>query len=450
MNKKNFLLICNDTIGKQMAGPAIRCVEMALALAPHYDVTLLAPSIGARSFAEFALLEATKEVVQACATRADFVLIQGDALSHYPFLKKIEGVLIADLYCPIPLEYHQSSSGVSGDIRMTTTAHNSRVLSDQLCFADYFLCASEKQRDFWLGALALTGRINGLRWPEASHANIDELIAVVPFGMPGYAPEKNGAGLRERFNIPKEDFVAIWGGGVYQWFDPLTIIRAIHRLTSEGQRVHLVFMGVKHPNPGIHQHDMCGEAIKLAEELGLTDRFVHFNFGWTDYDHRQNYFLEADVGVSAHFDNPETRFSFRTRMLDYLWCGLPIIATKGDVFGQNVAERQLGVAVDFEDVEGWVAALSRLKVDMPFRQACKANVADFAGQLTWPSIMEGFMRKMEAVSPAPDRKAVRRLMSASTKRRSLIHRVRQAYAQGGASFLAKQVLRRAGRLLKAG
>lgn len=448
MNKKHFLLICNDIIGKQMAGPAIRCVEMALALSPHYDVTLVAPSIGERSFSEFALLAATTDVVEALATKADLVLIQGEALARYPFLKEITGVLIADLYCPIPLEYHQSSSGTPPDIRIETSVHISHVLADQLRFADYFLCASEKQRDFWLGALALSGRINGLRWPEASHANIDELISVVPFGMPGRPPEKNGAGLRERFNIPPEDFVAIWGGGVYQWFDPLTIIRAIHRLASEGQRVHLVFMGVKHPNPNIHEHDMCGEAVKLAEELDLTNKFVHFNFGWTDYEHRQNYFLEADVGVSAHFDNPETRFSFRTRMLDYLWCGLPIIGTKGDVFGESLLEHQLGISVGFEDVDGWVEALSRLKNDAAFQRACKENVARFARQLTWPSIMESFRRNIEAITPAADRKAIRRLTASCVNNRSLLHRVRQAYASGGMGFLAKAVLRRLGRLLK--
>jgi hypothetical protein len=37
---------------------------------------------------------------------------------------------------------------------------------------------------------------------------------------------------------------------------------------------------------------------------------------------------EADIGVSLHREDVETRYSFRTRVLDYLWAGLPIITTE--------------------------------------------------------------------------------------------------------------------------
>ena len=46
---------------------------------------------------------------------------------------------------------------------------------------------------------------------------------------------------------------------------------------------------------------------------------MFFNEDWVAYDDRQNYLLEADVGVSTHLDHVETEFSFRTRILDYLW-----------------------------------------------------------------------------------------------------------------------------------
>src|SRR5664280_3299763 len=45
------------------------------------------------------------------------------------------------------------------------------------------------------------------------------------------------------------------------------------------------------------------------------------------YTERSDHLLDADVGVSTHFDHVETEFSFRTRILDYLWTGLPIVAT---------------------------------------------------------------------------------------------------------------------------
>jgi len=140
--------------------------------------------------------------------------------ADYPRLKGIEGVLIADLYCPVLLEYHQSSDGVVSEVRALRAVFLARLITEQLTFADHFICASEKQRDFWLGGLASVGRINGQRWPEAIHADLDELISLVPFGLPNQPPEKDGPGLRAYFGIPEKEFVAVWGGGIIQWFDP--------------------------------------------------------------------------------------------------------------------------------------------------------------------------------------------------------------------------------------
>ena len=79
---------------------------------------------------------------------------------------------------------------------------------------------------------------------------------------------------------------------------------------------------------------MAVETRALADELGLTGTHVFFNEGWVDYDDRQNYLLEADIGVSTHFDHVETEFSFRTRILDYFWASLPVVTTGGDALGR--------------------------------------------------------------------------------------------------------------------
>ena len=95
----------------------------------------------------------------------------------------------------------------------------------------------------------------------------------------------------------------------------------------------------------------------LAEELGLLDRRVFFNEGWVPYDERGAYLLEADVGVSAHFDELEARFAFRTRLLDCIWAGLPIVTSRGDALAEVVEERGLGRAVPPGDVDAYAEAL---------------------------------------------------------------------------------------------
>ena len=92
---------------------------------------------------------------------------------------------------------------------------------------------------------------------------------------------------------------------------------------------------------------MATEARALADGLGLAGTHVFFNEGWVDYESRQDYLLEADIGVSAHIDHLEASLSFRARILDYLWAGLPVVATRGDVLadlssGASWADRARG------------------------------------------------------------------------------------------------------------
>lgn len=448
MTCRRILVICSDVVGQKMAGPAIRCVEIEKALSAHFEVKLCAPKVDNELALPFEFYSCSHSRFADDVNNFDVIIFQGNALFAYPSLKKTKAILIADLYCPVPLEYHQASSAVELAIRGETGLFLSDIVYEQLAFADHFLCASERQREFWLGALTVAGRINALRWPEARHAAVSDLISILPFGLPEQKPIKARAALRSRFAIPPDDFVLVWGGGIYQWFDPLTPIRAIHKLVLGGARVHLVFIGVKHPNPGVEKHDMCAEAITLATDLGLIDKFVHFNFGWVDYGDRQNYLLDANVGISAHFDNPETRYSFRTRMLDYLWCGLPIISTRGDVFGDALEGAQIGLSVDYEDEEGWLRAIdSMMKDSNKVLEFHKATML-YAERYQWSRIVQPLVNLFSIISSAEDRVIVRRHYARSNDISGLKGRLQRAYSTGGIKHVLSSVLRKVWRFFR--
>ena len=106
--------------------------------------------------------------------------------------------------------------------------------------------------------------------------------------------------------------------------------------------MRLVFLGMRHPNADVPEMRMAVEARRLADELGLTGVHVFFNEEWVPYDDRQNYLLDADVAVTTHLHHVETDFSFRTRVLDYLWAGLPTVATNGDSLADLIEREGLG------------------------------------------------------------------------------------------------------------
>ena len=105
------------------------------------------------------------------------------------------------------------------------------------------------------------------------------------------------------------------------------------------------------------------------------------------YEERADYLLDADVGVSTHFHHVETEFSFRTRILDYLWAGLPIVATEGDTFGTLIREHGLGRAVPAQDVDALVTALEEMLFDEDAASLARASVASFAGRYTWSTVL---------------------------------------------------------------
>ena len=159
--------------------------------------------------------------------------------------------------------------------------------------------------------------------------------------------------------VGETDRVLLWPGGIWNWFDPVSVIDAVADLAARRDDVRLVFLGLRHPNPTVPEMYATRRAVARAEALGLRDRVVFFNEGWVPYERRGAYLLEADLGVSAHFDDLESRFAFRTRLLDCFWADLPVVTTAGDSLGDLVERRGVGRAVAPRDVDAWVERSSR-------------------------------------------------------------------------------------------
>jgi glycosyltransferase involved in cell wall biosynthesis len=253
-------------------------------------------------------------------------------------------------------------------------------MNDQLKLADYFLCANERQRDLWLGHLLALGRINPL-----TYAQIQQRVVTVPFGLPDIPPQRTGVGLRQ--SSADKDFILLWGGGIWEWFDPLTLIRAVHHLLPHYPQLKLVFLGTQHPNTTIQTMPMQHRAEALARELGIFDTHVIFQSGWVPYSILSNYLLDADVGVTAHFDTLETHFSFRTRILHYLWAGKPIITTQGDVLADAIVGAKAGIVVNPQDEQAWIAAIETLLNPIHYATYL-AGVKMLASRYRWSTVTQ--------------------------------------------------------------
>ncbi|WP_196250841.1 glycosyltransferase [Cellulomonas sp. JZ18] len=382
VSRLRVLVVTGEPLTERIAGPAIRAWEIAAALSADHEVRLVSSRGAEVSDPRFSVEHVRPKELRQVTDWADVIVFQGFLLDGARWLHRSKQILVADVYDPMHLEQLEQARDLGPEGRRAQVRAVTQVLNDQLRRADFLLCASEKQRDFWLGQLAGVGRVNPAVYDE--DASLDNLISIVPFGIPDEPPVQRRHAIKGTVpGIGPDDKVILWGGGIYNWFDPLTLVRAVARLAQSRPEVRLFFLGTKHPNPGVPEMQVAYETRRLADELGLTDRVVFFNDGWVPYAERADYLLDADVGVSTHYQHVETAYSFRTRILDYLWAGLPVVATDGDAFGELVRERGLGVAVPSEDVDALVAALDRMLFDEPARDAARSAVAAIAPEFAW-------------------------------------------------------------------
>lgn len=377
------LIITGDPIGVRMAGPAIRAWNMARVLAVENEVVLMTTTRLEPVESPFRC-----ELVQPGETGAfnalhewaDVIVFQGHALDQFEVLRTSTKVLVADIYDPMHLEMLEQGRELgtaTWELRVSTAT---RVLNDQLALADYFLCASERQRLFYLGQLAALGRVNPANYENDPH--LRGLLDVAPFGLDSVAPQHTRDVIKGVVpGIARDDRVILWGGGLYSWFDPKSLIRAVAQLATRRSDVRLFFLGTKHP--GVDEMGIVRESFDLARELGVLDSTVFFNETWVEYDDRQNYLAEADAGVSTHMSHIETTFSFRTRILDYLWAGLPMVVTEGDSFAELIEAEGLGVVVPAQDVDALETALERVLYDHEFAATVRRSVERVRSEFEW-------------------------------------------------------------------
>jgi glycosyltransferase involved in cell wall biosynthesis len=383
-----------------MAGPGIRAWELSKCLSKRFQVALAIPDYSPATkntplfkdvpFDVIRYSVDNPSVIKKSGEDSKIILVQGYILSKFPFIKDIPAHLICDMYVPFPLENLFTHKWKIPSMKDREFIHlkDLQVFNDQMMHGDHFLCANTRQKDLFVGSLLSLNRINPA-YLDVS-VTLDELISVVPFGINPEGDEKAENVIQKKFPQIKRDaenVLLIWGGVISNWFDPVTLIRAVNKVVEKNPMIQLLFLSTIHPNPLLPEFDMAKEAIKISDELGLTDKHVFFNEEWVEYDKRGAYFLGADIGVSIHKVHFETYYSFRTRILDYLKYDLPIICTKGDYISELVKEKGLGISVIPENEDELAAAILNL-ADREKRIKIKQKILEEKKPYYWESVSE--------------------------------------------------------------
>jgi len=306
--------------------------------------------------------------------------------------------LIFDLYAPETLETLELFAERRPLLRRLMVALTVDRLQDALSAGHHFMCAGAAQRDLYVGALLASRRLDPAAYDR--DPSLRALLDVVPFGVPEQPPSAAGGvgAIREAIRqIAAGDEIVLWNGGLWNWFDAPTAIRGVARLAERRPAVRLVFMGT---GTGPAGAAAAAEAHALAASLGLLGDVVHFNEGWVPYAERGAWLLDADCAVATALDHVETRFAFRTRVLDCFWAGLPVVCTRGDELAGRIERDDLGGVVAPDDAAALADALERV-LDRG-RPAFAGGLARAAADHAWSVVAEPLVAWVtSAQTPAP-------------------------------------------------
>ncbi len=360
---RSLLIVTHETIGPRLAGPGVRAWELANALAGQgFQVTLATPNAGLDGTPNLAIRPFAwdePDGIRALLDAADVVLAQGPILARILRALKtpIEAQVIVDGYDVSEIEMVMLRNATLSD-RADPTPEMLDDMRLYLLQGDTFLCASARQRDLWTGLLLSAGRLNSQTLE--SDPGLARLLRVVPMGIPDREPVPDRPKMKGVIpGISATDKVLFWGGGIWDWTDPRTLLDALEMVLRERPDVRLVFASLHHFEAVNIPIMAAARQVVSRLEASPALKSAVFFCDWVPYQERDAYLLEADIGVSLNVESIENRFAVRARLLDYLWTGLPSVVTRGDDYAQLLQNAGIAEVVRPSDAAETAQAILR-------------------------------------------------------------------------------------------
>jgi hypothetical protein len=375
---RRVALISSEPVRPRMAGIGIRYFELACRLAERgFDVRLVSPAepdemavpgVEVRRFERGRLAE----ILQGC----DAAVAQGQ-LANDVVLELPQLPVAIDLYDPWLIENLSYAATLGLDPYRND--HATWVL--QMSRGDFFLCSSEEQRTFYLGFLAALGRVNPERLER--DPDLETLIAPVPFGVPDELPPHHPV-------LPPREAGErrLLFGGLYDWYDPWTLLDALERLEVPNWTLLLI----RNPNADSTPQRLLGEVEVRCRRLGWWGSRVK-TLDWVPAERRYDLLRDVDLLVAPHRPSLETRLSLRTRFLDALAADCPVVTSDGGTMSRLLREHRAGWVVPPGDADALAAALREiLDADAPALAERRQGARELLRAFTWDRVLEPLLR----------------------------------------------------------
>jgi glycosyltransferase involved in cell wall biosynthesis len=211
-------------------------------------------------------------------------------------------------------------------------------------YGDLFVTTTERERYYLLGLLAASRRMS-----RTGYGRDDPIVRVVRMTPPAIAP----AGARRVRQSDSEPLVVLLAGAFLPWYDYDLIRRAVAVLPEATRGALRLRVLGGNPRMPEAEHRV---RTTLGSVEGVTPEFL----GTVPFEERARFYLDADLGLSLPSAHLEDELSARTRVLDYLWAGLPLASEGKDEYSATILDGGAGFRYDHAP-ESLAEVLDRLR-----------------------------------------------------------------------------------------
>jgi glycosyltransferase involved in cell wall biosynthesis len=283
---------------------------------------------------------------------------------------------------------------------------------------DMFSVCSTPQEHALVGELAMVGRL--------SYQNFAYSFTRVI--LPGSPPVKEMISQEERNELLKQlgmngsEFIVLWCGGYNTWTDIDTLFLGLSSAMEKNPNVHFLSIGASTYQAASTVYDRLNRLIK---ESPYRNRF-HL-LGWLPWKEVSKYYHLGHVGVNIDAYHYETIYGTRTRLVEMIASGLPVITTSGTELSYMLYEKGAGLLFDYGNWESLSEHILSIAQDNGMQINMSQNALDYScNQLSFANTTKPFLRWLEKPEKAPDNLPINKdyyFRSLEYKSRSILRQI---------------------------
>jgi glycosyltransferase involved in cell wall biosynthesis len=206
----------------------------------------------------------------------------------------------------------------------------------------------------------------------------------------GVADENWTTGRKNPYPLELQDRpIFLWGGGIWSWFDIDTLLQAFRQLHERKHPACLYFLAGSNASGLMAQNTPVQKAISIAKDLGILGKNVFFHHGAVATEDVPAYLEHSMAAVLSNPASIESLGCWRTRLLQTLWAGKPLVTSGFDPLSSHMAGNGAARIVEAGDATAFAKALAEVADDGNLRASMSQASAKVGEHLRWSRLLDG-------------------------------------------------------------